>query len=236
MEPADAFLPAGWQRLPRLLTLTTFMQRDTTIAEAVRALRLSTGARLVVEGSEALPAHVSLYYRNVPLADVLRGMAAARNLVWVKTDAGELLLRPRRQAHALDVFHPHTEAEAEMWRKGQELVKQAMALPPELQQELQQSTTTSLKFVPNGAAFADLPPAMRQTAQAMYAARVQMLHEEGSDVRVAPDDLSSMRLRMNVDVQQSATHYGFLVSGSGASESMWTRAFHDPKEGSAVVP
>ncbi len=234
VESTDAFLPAGWQHLPRMHTLTTFMQRDTTISEAVRALRLSTGAKLQAEGNELLPAHVSLHYRNVPLADVLRGIAAARNLEWVKTEAGELVLRQHR-AHVLDAHHPHSEAEADMIRKGQELVKQAMALPPALQQDLQRSASTNHTTAPEGAAFTDLPPAMQQAARAMYGARAQMLPDEGAPLLFAPDELPSTRLRMDVNVQEGVTFYGFQIDGDAKGQGMWTLTFHDPKEGYAVV-
>ena len=235
-EPADVWLPKDWRRIPRLQILTTFVQRDTTIADAVRALRLSTGAKLQAEGNEVLPSHVTLRYHNVPLADVLRGIAATRDLIWEKTPGGELLLHQRRRAHAMDVFHPHSEAEAEMWRLGQELVRQASSLPPDLQKDLLRSPSTNHTTAPDGAAFTDLPPAMQQTVRAMYVARAQMMQEADSQVHISPNELPSTRIRMDVNEQEGLTHHGFLICGDKKGEGMWTTKFKDTQEGNTVIP
>ncbi len=232
VEPADNLLPAGWQRLPRLLTLTTFMQRDITLADAVRTLRLSTGAKIQAEGNEVLPAHVSLYYRNVPLADVLRGMAAAsHNLMWVKTETGELILRQRRQAHELDGLHPHTEAEAEMFRKGQELVRQVADLPPDVQHDLRFPHPLS-----HGVAFTDLPPAMQTNLRAMYAARLQMQEESEEKVYYGISKLPELYVQMDESAQETLTGCRFMLSDNHGGSDMWTHKFRDPKEGYAIVP
>ena len=174
---------------PRLARKITFICSKAKISDVLEELRTYTPVRFVAKKNWQ---GITLRVRSVSLADALDSIGANYNAQWKREGDKWVLSTPGYDAEHLDSYHPHTDAEAEMFAKGHELIDAMKQLPPETQQALTDEAQGT-----HGIPLEQLPEAMQNMARAMYAAQRQIdAPNPMQDTAHWPDALRGCKVRL----------------------------------------
>lgn len=175
-------------------------------------LTTQTGVKLIAEGVELGTTSFACVYEDVTLHDVLDSLSHLNNYAWKRRKDQALALQDGYDATQLDVFRPHTEEEAEMWRQGKKLLEAYNKLPPNVKNAM----GGQYEY---GAAFGDLPAEAQSAARAMLRAKQQQLTNEGKSSPLDPAHLENTLVRMGgVNHQEGLDQYGFSIRDKGQDD------------------
>ncbi len=221
---------------PRLRIKVTLKRRLTRVAEALRELSIRTKVKLEAEGNEVRPARLSFSYKDISLKDILDSIAAVHNWEWERRKGGILILRERDNTALQNALRPHSQAQAEIYRKGREFVNLLSKQSQELQNSLWAHPMRGFPL-PNGIGFGELPTPMQQVLRDMLAARREELAEQGLDGgHLSPEALDGTRLWMETYPGEGVTSYHLMVFDERGGCGINFNVFSDPNESSQVVP
>jgi hypothetical protein len=226
---------------PRLRFRVTIERSTTNVEQALTKLCEYTPLHLEAQGAELRFTAIVFHYKATPLRDILASIAETGDWEWIRKNENTLVLKESYNPHALDLYHPHNEAEKEVHDRGVAFLDQFGKLPPDMQAALsmkQPLTPGSLTGLP----FTSLPSAVQDNLRAMFAAHTAATAASGGKLPLTSNDLSHCTVVLDSRTPQE----GFnpfdvdlgadLPNGDRAGISMSFVEFQDPRDGYNVVP
>lgn len=227
--------PAGKDVLARdarLNVKVSTRRRAATLPETLDLLSAMTKIKLKVEGLELENAQIGLRFQDAPLRTVLRSLATLFHVQWRRDPDNSLTLYLPPE---YDFLRPRNEAQAEIYRKGRELLLLFAQTSEAFQNDMQNRHDPHF-YAPDGVAFSDCPPVMQKMLGEMLATHLQDKQAAGYPSDFGKNNLNDTRVRLTTTPQNGATEYNLVFGTNDEGVSFNFTVFHDASQDYHVVP